>query len=223
MAEILSVTTPEALDEVLDRAVEVLRSGGLVAFPTDTVYGVAAHAFVPKAVARIYEAKRRPIDRAIPLLLADPEDMEAVAKEIPPLAWELARLFWPGPLTLVLPVHHRVPKEVVAGGDTVAVRIPDHMIPQGLARLLHAPLATTSANRSGGPDAITAQEVMDQIGADIDLILDGGPCPGGVPSTVLDLTTDPPRLLRQGPITRTMLADVLPDVCPLEENRRARE
>ncbi len=216
MAEIVLASDSEALDEALDRAAQVLRTNGLVAFPTDTVYGVAAHAFSPQAVERIYQAKGRPTDRPIPLLLADPEDMELVAREIPQMAWDLAELFWPGPLTLVLPAHPRVPKPVIAGGDSVAVRIPDHLIPQGLARLLHAPLATTSANRSGEPDAVTAQEVDEQIGPNIDLILDGGPCPGGVPSTVLDLTTDPPRLLRPGPITRTMLAEVLPYLHPVE-------
>ncbi len=212
MAETVLASAPDALD----RAVGVLRSGGLVAFPTDTVYGVAAHAFIPRAVERLYQVKGRPRDKPIPLLLADPEDLEMVALEISSLARELAQLFWPGPLSLVLACHPRVPKEVVAGGNSVAVRIPDHPIPQNLARLLRAPLATTSANRSGGPDAITAQEVAHQIGTDIELIIDGGPCPGGVPSTVLDLTASPPRMLRQGPITRAMLADVAPDICPAE-------
>ncbi|MCD6291780.1 MAG: threonylcarbamoyl-AMP synthase [Anaerolineae bacterium] len=212
MGEIVSASAPDALE----RAMVILRSGGVVAFPTDTVYGVGVHAFVPAAVARLYQVKRRPTDRPIPILLADPEDMEMVARDISPLAWELARLFWPGPLSLVLPRHPRVPDEVVAGGNSVAVRIPDHMIPQRLARLLHAPLAASSANLSGGPNASTAQEVMEQIGQEIDLVIDGGPCPGGVPSTILDLTSDPPRLLRQGPITRAMLADVIPQLCPVK-------
>ncbi len=212
MTEVIAASAPEALE----RAVRTLKAGGLVAFPTDTVYGVAAHGFQGQAVERLYEVKGRPASRPIPLLLADLDDLSVVARDVPAVAYELARLFWPGPLSLVLPRHPRVPDEVVAGGDSVAVRIPDHPIPQRLARMLQAPLATTSANRSGAPDAITAQEVVEQIGDTIELVIDGGACPGGVPSTVLDLTADPPRLLRRGPITRAMLAEVLPEVQVVE-------
>ncbi len=215
MAEVIRASETGALE----RAVEVLRAGGLVAFPTDTVYGVAAHGFLPQAVERLYQVKQRPADRPIPLLLADLGDMEQVVSCVPEVARELARLFWPGPLSLVLPRHPHVPDVVVAGGDSVAIRIPDHPVPQRLARMLQAPLAATSANRSGGPDTVVAQEVLKQIGEAIDLIVDGGACPGGVPSTVLDLTTDPPRLLRKGPITRAMLAEVLPEVQVVEHER----
>jgi L-threonylcarbamoyladenylate synthase len=203
LAEILTAAAPDALD----RAIAILLAGGLIAFPTDTVYGVAAHAFLPQAVARLYPAKGRPSDKAIPLLLADPQDLAMVVSLVPPLAQELAQRFWPGPLTLVLPCHDRVPREVTAGGGSVAVRIPDHAVPRDLARRLGAPLAATSANRSGAADAVTAAEVAQQIGDHIDLILDGGACPGGVPSTVLDLTAVPPRILRPGPITEAMLGD----------------
>lgn len=208
MGEVIKVSQPGAIE----KAVEVLQRGGVVAFPTDTVYGVAAHGLMASAVARLFQVKGRPLDRAIPLLLADPQDLDQVARDIPPLARELADLFWPGPLSLVLWAKPDLPPEVTAGGQTVAVRIPDHDVPQELARLLGAPLAATSANRSGGTESSTAEEVLRQIGDAVDIIVDGGPCPGGVPSTVLDLTTDPPRILRQGPVTHAMLVDLIPHV-----------
>ncbi|MDH7485040.1 MAG: L-threonylcarbamoyladenylate synthase [Anaerolineae bacterium] len=187
--------------EAVEKAVEVLRRGGLVAFPTDTVYGVGAPAFDAQAVTRLYQAKERPGDKAIPLLLADVADLPAVVESIPLLAERLAARFWPGPLTLVLRKRPVVPDVVTAGGDSVAVRVPDHPVARGLIAALGAPLAATSANRSGQPDPVTAEEVLTQLGGRVDLILDGGPCPGGVPSTVLDLTVSPPAVLRPGPVS----------------------
>jgi len=187
--------------EAIERAVSVLRRGGLVAFPTDTVYGVGAIAFNPQAVARIYEVKGRPRSKAIPLLLTDAADLPLVAESIPPLAERLAERFWPGPLTLVLHKRAIVPDVVTAGGDTVAVRVPDHPVARALIAALGTPLAATSANRSGEPSPVTAEEVLAQLGGRIDLILDGGHCPGGVPSTVLDLTVSPPAVLRPGPVS----------------------
>jgi len=194
---ILSADHPQAIEE----AVSVLKRGGLVAFPTDTVYGVGAPAFDPQAVTRLYEVKERPRSKAIPLLLADGADLPSVAEPIPPLAERLAERFWPGPLTLVLPRRAVVPDVVTAGGDTVAVRVPDHPVARALIAAAGMPLATTSANRSGEPSPVTAEEVMAQLGGRIDLILDGGRCPGGVPSTVLDLTVSPPAVLRPGPVS----------------------
>lgn len=187
--------------EAIDRAVSVLRQGGLVAFPTDTVYGVGAHAFDPQAVAQLYEVKKRSRSKAIPLLLADVAGLVLVAEPIPPLAERLAERFWPGPLTLVLPRRTVVPDVVTAGGHSVAVRVPDHSVARALIAALGAPLATTSANRSGEPSPVTAEEVMAQLGGRIDLILDGGACPGGVSSTVLDMTASPPVVLRLGPVS----------------------
>jgi len=187
--------------EAMERAVEVLQRGGLVAFPTDTVYGVGAPAFDAQAVARLYQAKERPGGKAIPLLLADVADLSTVADPIPPLAGRLAARFWPGPLTLVLRKRAVVPDVVTAGGDSVAVRVPDHPAARGLIAALGAPLAASSANRSGQPSPITAEEVVVQLGGRVDLILDGGPCPGGMPSTVLDLTVNPPAVLRPGPVS----------------------
>jgi len=181
-------------------AARILAKGGLVAFPTDTVYGVGAHVFQPDAVERIYVAKVRPRDKAIPILLPQADDLPLVAEGITETAWLLAERFWPGGLTLVLPRKASIPDVVSAGGPTVAVRVPDHPVPLALIAALGAPLAATSANLSGHPSPVTAQEVEAQLGGRIELILDGGQCPGGIPSTVLDLTADPPAILRAGAI-----------------------
>ena len=189
-----------ASEEAIGIAAQILAEGGLVAFPTDTVYGVGAHAFQPDAVERIYVAKIRPRDKAIPILLAQPDDLVLVAEGITETAWLLAERSWPGGLTLVLPKKANVPDVVSAGGPTVAVRVPDHPVSRALIAALGAPLAATSANLSGHPSPVTAQEVEAELGGRIELILDGGQCPGGVPSTVLDLTADPPAVLRAGAI-----------------------
>jgi len=186
--------------EAIDVAARILAEGGLVAFPTDTVYGVGAHAFQPDAVERIYVAKIRPRDKAIPILLARADDLVLVAERVTETAWLLAERFWPGGLTLVLPKRANVPDVVSASGSTVAVRVPNHPVPLVLIAALGAPLAATSANLSGRPSPVTAQEVEAELGGRIELVLDGGQCPGGVPSTVLDLTADPPAILRAGAI-----------------------
>ncbi len=178
----------------------LLRRGELVAFPTDTVYGVGAIAWDAAAVGKLYTAKLRSLDKAIPILLADPADLALVARDLPPAALRIAERFWPGPLTLVVPKAARVPAEVTAGGDTVAVRIPDHPLARDLIRAAGAPLAATSANLSSQASPITAADVAAQLGDRIAMILDGGRCPGGVPSTVVDITGPTPRILRAGPI-----------------------
>ncbi|MBN1136053.1 MAG: threonylcarbamoyl-AMP synthase [Anaerolineae bacterium] len=190
------------------RAVDALRQGEVIAFPTDTVYGVGAHAFLPQAVARLYAVKERPAGMAIPLLLPGAEAMALVCVEIPAVAWEVAGRFWPGALSLVLRRAPAVPDAVTAGGPTVAVRVPDHPLVRELCRRLGAPLAATSANRHGWPPPVTASEVQAALAGRIPLILDGGPCPGGVASTVLDLTVSPPVILRPGPVTAEQLAVV---------------
>lgn len=186
-------------------AAALLRAGELVAFPTDTVYGVGAVVWDAAAVARLYTAKLRALDKAIPVLLADAADLALVARMAPPAAIRLAERFWPGPLTLIVPALSSIPAEVTAGGDTVAVRVPDHPLTRALIRAAGAPLATTSANLSGQPSPITAAEVVAQLGDRIAVILDGGRCPGGVPSTLVDVTGEHPVVLRPGPIS---LADI---------------
>jgi L-threonylcarbamoyladenylate synthase len=202
----LSAQAPAALD----RAVAVLRRGELVAFPTDTVYGVGAHAFLSEAVLHLYAVKQRSAHLPIPLLLPDAMAMKAICAEIPSLAWDVAEQFWPGGLSLVLRRAATVPDAVTAGGPTVAVRVPDHPLARELCLRLGAPLAATSANLHGQPDPITAAEVEAALGGRIPLILDGGPCPGGVASTVLDLTVSPPLILRSGPVSAAQLAAVVP-------------
>jgi len=200
---------PADSQTAIAQAARILTAGGLVAFPTDTVYGVGAHAFDAEAIERLYAAKERPRDKAIPVLLAAAADLPLVTREVPSIAHRLADAFWPGALTLVLPRHPALPAILTAGGDSVAVRVPDHPLVRALVAALGAPLAATSANLSGRPSPDTAEEVATQLGGRVDLILDGGPCPGGVPSTVLDLTLDPPRVLRAGPVTEAALRAVL--------------
>ncbi len=190
-------------------AARILREGGLVAFPTDTVYGVGALVFHQQAVDRLYIAKVRDREKAIPVLVANVRDLNRIAKHVPPAAWQLAGAFWPGALSMVLERSALVPDAVTAGGPTVAVRVPDHPVALALIERVGAPLATTSANLSGQPSAVTADEVEASLGDAIDLILDGGPCPGGVASTVIDLSVTPPRIVRQGPIRWEDLAPLL--------------
>jgi len=192
--------------DALEQAAAILRAGGLVAFPTDTVYGLGALVWNPTSVARIYWAKGRPPEKAIPVLLANLTQATLLGIEPSARMHALAGRFWPGPLTLVLPCGPAVPDIVTAGSQTVAVRVPDHPVALRLLELAGQPLAVTSANLSGYASPLMAGEVMAQLTGRIDAVVDGGACPGGVPSTVLDLTTAPPRILRQGPVTAIDLA-----------------
>lgn len=193
--QLLLANSPTAIS----RALDILRSGGLVAFPTDTVYGVGALAFDGKAVESIYVAKDRPIEKAIPILIADAEDMEKVGKDIPHIAYRLAARFWPGPLTCVIPKQPTLP-EAVSATPTVGVRVPDHEVARALLRAA-GPMAVTSANISGKPSPSTAEEVLAQLNGRIELVIDGGVTPGGIPSTVVDCSGAGIRILREGPIS----------------------
>jgi L-threonylcarbamoyladenylate synthase len=190
-------------ESALPLAVAVLEAGGLVAFPTDTVYGLGASPWDENAVARLYEAKQRPSDMAIPLLLSGVDQLSRVAA-LPSQFKRLTTRFWPGGLTLVLP-KTEVVLDLVSPGSTVAVRVPDLKLARDLIRGAGGVLAVTSANISGQPSPITAQEVKEQLEGRIELILDGGPCRGGVPSSLLDCTVSPPRLLRHGAVTEADL------------------
>lgn len=201
--------TTDNWDEALTTAAQALRAGGLVAFPTDTVYGVGALVFHERAVDRLYLAKIRDRTKPIPVLLSNVRDLHRIARRVPPAAWRLAGAFWPGALSLVLEKSALVPDVVTAGGPTVAVRVPDHFLALALIERAGAPLATTSANLSGQPSAVTADAVEETLGDAVDVILDGGPCLGGVASTVLDLTVSPPRIVRPGPIRWEDLAPLL--------------
>jgi len=187
------------LETSVTRAAALLRAGELVAFPTDTVYGLAAAANQPDAITQLYIVKNRPPEKAIPILLADPQDLGTVVAEISDLVRELTAHLWPGGLTLILPKSPSVPKEVSATA-TVAVRIPDLPLTRQIIAAAGTPLAVTSANRSGQPSPRTPDKVISQLGERIAAVVDGGRCPGGVPSTVLDCTTAPPRVLRVGAV-----------------------
>ena len=189
---------PMREQRAIERAVEALESGGLVAFPTDTVYGLAAHLRRPAAIARIFAVKGRPAQKAIPVLIGAPEQFPLVAAAVGQAVERLAQAFWPGPLTMVLPRRPELPSEL-GEQPTVGVRMPDHPVALALLRAA-GPLAVTSANRSGEPECRQAEEVERALGGQIELILDGGRTPGGVPSTVVDCTGEQPRLLRPGPI-----------------------
>lgn len=170
----------------------------MVAFPTDTVYGVGSLAFDQSAIESIYVAKDRPLEKAIPILIGDMNDLEKVAIDISPLARRLAARFWPGPLTIILPKHPALPPAVSAT-STVGVRVPDHPVARELLRAA-GPMAVTSANLSGSESPRSAQEVMAQLGGRVPLVLDGGETPGGVASTVVDATGVEPVIVRAGPI-----------------------
>ena len=203
---------PAGEPQTIHRAQRFLSSGRMVAFPTDTVYGVGAHAFSPEAVAALFAAKNRPTTKAIPILVARIEDMARVAHPVPTIAWRLAERFWPGGLTLVLPCVEEIPSIVTAGGDTVALRCPDHAVPLALINALGAPLAATSANLSGQASPTSADQVVEQLKGRVPLVIDGGQCPVRVSSTVIDLSVSPPRLLRAGAIPTEKLNDLLPDL-----------
>jgi L-threonylcarbamoyladenylate synthase len=193
----------------LEVAAAILMNGGLVVLPTDTVYGVAALARNETAVAAIYRAKQRPASSALPVMVATAGQVDAIARPVPGF-FQMAKAFWPGPLTLILPSRNTLPALVTAGQATVALRIPDHPLLLQLLRLVAVPLAVTSANLSGQPPARTAQEARTQLDGQVHAILDGGPAPGGQPSTILDLTPVRPRILRPGPITATQISSILP-------------
>ena len=193
-------------------AAQIIQNSGLVAIPTETVYGLGANGLDERAVAKIFAAKGRPQDNPLILHVADGRDMEKFCKDIPPAAYALADAFWPGPLTMVLPARDCVPKCTTAGLPTVAVRCPDCEVTREIIRLAGVPIAAPSANISGKPSTTTAQHVFHDHDGKIELIVDGGPCRVGVESTIVDLTEERPRLLRPGGITPDALRAILGDI-----------
>jgi L-threonylcarbamoyladenylate synthase len=201
----------------LSKAGELIRAGQLVAFPTETVYGLGADALNPKAVARIFEAKSRPHFDPLIVHVSRLQDLEPLVAVVPPMAQRLAARFWPGPLTMVLLKTTRVPDLVTSGLHTVAVRIPRHPLAQKLLEAAGVPIAAPSANRFGRLSPTRAEHVAEQLGDRIDYILDGGPCEVGVESTVLDLTVSPPRLLRPGGVALEYLQAVAGEIEVIEQ------
>jgi L-threonylcarbamoyladenylate synthase len=200
---------PASDTEAFAHAVRLLRAGKVIAFPTDTVYGIGASGFNERAIEQLFVVKSRERGKAIPYLLADQTDLALVAREIPLAARRLAAKFWPGALTLVIPASTRVPKILTAGSVTVAVRVPNHPTTRALIDSIQEPLAATSANISGERDPATATEVHAQLDSRIPLILNGGATRGNVPSTVVDVTVTPPRILRAGVITAEEIEQVV--------------
>ena len=193
-------------------AAEIIKNGGLVAIPTETVYGLGANGLEPKAVAKIFEAKGRPQDNPLILHVWNTAQIADFCHSIPEAAYRLAEKFWPGPLTMVLPARDTVPKCTTAGLPTVAVRCPDNAVTREIIRLSGCPIAAPSANISGKPSTTTAEHVMHDHDGKIEAVVDGGPCRVGLESTIVDLTEDRPRLLRPGGITPEQLLEVLGDL-----------
>ena len=198
--------------QTVKTAADIIKNGGLVAIPTETVYGLGANGLDPDAVAKIFIAKGRPQDNPLILHVADPADMEKFCHAIPESAYRLAETFWPGPLTMVLPARDCVPKCTTAGLPTVAVRCPDNAVTRNIIRLAGVPVAAPSANISGKPSTTTASHVRHDHDGKIDAIVDGGACRVGVESTIIDLTDDRPRLLRPGGITPEQLLTVVDEL-----------
>ena len=210
MADLYDCSDPDARSAGLDAAADAIARGQLVLLPTDTVYGVAADAFTPAAVTGLLAAKNRGRAMPVPVLIGEASTLGGLVTDLPDSAHRLAEAFWPGGLTLVVPQRDDVtlPPILTAGARTIGLRVPDHDAPRALAAAV-GPIPTTSANRSGAPEAADAASIVDQLGHAVAVVLDGGPAHGGPPSTVVDCTTDPPRILRQGAIARADVERVL--------------
>jgi L-threonylcarbamoyladenylate synthase len=207
-AEILSTHTPELFQKAVLRAAELLRAGEVVALPTETVYGLAANAFDENAVAKIFQIKGRPSHNPIIVHVASNEMAKRCVKDFPAIAEKLSKSFWPGPLTIVLPRSEKIPAIVAAGGNTVGIRWPSHPFIQAVIRECDFPLAAPSANLSNSISPTNAEHVRKNLGGKIPLIVDGGQSQVGIESTVLDLTVNPPKILRPGMIHAESLAAI---------------
>lgn len=210
--ELLRVDQQHIDISLMKKAGEIMKAGGLVAFPTETVYGLGGDALNPLSCAKIYKAKGRPSDNPLIVHIADLEDLDAIVKKVPKEAYQLAERFWPGPLTMILYKSDLVPYETTGGLDTVAVRMPSHPVARELIRQAGGYVAAPSANRSGRPSPTLAKYVLEDLNGRIDLILDGGDVEIGLESTIIDLTSEAPTILRPGYITKRMLEQILSQV-----------
>lgn len=206
------------VDGAIEDAVRVLRAGGVVGVPTETVYGVAGDARNPEAIARLFALKGRPDGRPLPVLLPDVDALVRLCPDLPDAARVLGAAFWPGPLTLVVPRPPGLPDALTAGGDTLGVRVPRHPVALALLQAFGGALATPSANRHGEVSATDAESARAAFGGDLGLVLDGGASAVGVESTVIDLTQDPPRLLRAGALSAEAIEEVLGRPLTASEN-----
>lgn len=206
---ILEVDAQKPEAEKIRIAADIIKKGGLVAFPTETVYGLGANALNKKAVLALFKAKKRPLDNPPIVHVGDVESVYKLAKEVPSKAEKLMKMFWPGPLTLIFKRSETVPEVTVAGLDTIAVRMPRHNVALALIRESSCPIAAPSANLAGKPSPTTAKHVLDDLNGRIDAVLDAGPTHIGVESTVLDMTVEPPQILRPGGTSYEELSEVL--------------
>ena len=218
---VIQVNALQPEPSIIERAADLLRGGNVVVFPTETVYGLGADVFQPAALEHIFLAKGRPHSDPLIAHIADEASLELLTTALPEQAKRLASAFWPGPLTLVLPRGPRVPYLMTAGLETVAVRMPRHPVALALIRVLGSPIAAPSANRFMHVSPTTAQHVLADLGGRVPLILDGGPCEVGVESTVLDLCSEQPTILRPGGISLEVLRSVLPNVQPPRSRKTA--
>ena len=209
MPQVLEINPLKPQDALIRRAVVVLRAGGVVAFPTETFYGLAVDAMNDGAIERIFAIKGRAFSNPIALIAGDKSGIGALVAEIPVAAQRLMQAFWPGPLTLLFSASPRISPRLTAGTGKIGIRISSHPIAAGLAMRLGGPITATSANLSGAPECSNAAEVLANLGDRVDLVIDGGATPGGKGSTLLDITADPPVCLREGAITRLNIQETL--------------
>lgn len=195
-----------------EEAGKVLEAGGVLAVPTETFYALAAHPFKEEALTRLFALKERPEEKPVLVLVSGPEMLTQVAREIPEAAKNLMACFWPGPLTIIFPARDNLPQLLTGGTGTIAVRQPRHDVTLRLLAALGFPVTGTSANRSGQPPLAAAEAVAAEFRDRVELILDAGPCPGGLPSTIVDASRTPPRLVRPGAISTTQLQEVIADL-----------
>ena len=209
MTEVLKINSLTPEPELLAYAGGILRQGGLVAYPTETVYGLAASAFADGSIARVFDAKGRPHGQPLPVQIASADELETLARDIPEAAQLLLQDFFPGPLTLIFRRQPTVSLTITGGGETVGLRMPDHPVALGVLRAFGTPVVCPSANTTGRRAAMSAADVLEDLDGRIDLILDGGPTTDRTPSTVLDVTVSPARIVREGKISRAQLEGYL--------------
>jgi len=212
MTEVLKINPKNPEENLIKKAAEAIRNGKTVVFPTETVYGLGANALDPEAVRKIFAAKGRPQDNPLILHIADRKDVFLYAEEVPKIAEKLMKKFWPGPLTMIFKKSPEIPYEVTAGLETVAIRMPDSRIALGLIKEAGVPVAAPSANLSGRPSPTTFEHVIRDLCGRVDIIIDGGDCPVGVESTVIDMTKEVPVLLRPGGMTLEVLREALGEI-----------
>ena len=205
----------------LDVAVRVLANGGVISVPTDTLYGLAASVLEETAIERLFKIKGRMTTAALPLLVGDVNDISNYTEDVPDLAWRLAEMFYPGALTMILTKSEIVPDIVTGGAPTVGIRVPDHEIPRAVSRILGAAITGTSANRTGEPGLISAQDVRTQLGEKLDYVVDGGTCDLGIASTVLDLSGSVPFIIREGAIPLDAIEETCRQIIGRRDSRIA--